>query len=136
MSNLNLFRKLKEIAIWQNFEHRRNMQLRYLSRAAQLDEASNPLLVQMALLSASGCVFLFLIWAALAKVDEVTRAPGEIVPYGFSQTVQHQDGGTVSEILVTEGQVVEAGPVKAERWWAAGRYEPLNRKSPYSRITA
>jgi adhesin transport system membrane fusion protein len=54
-------------------------------------------------------VAMLLLWAALAKVDEVTRAEARVIPSRQLQVVQSLDGGIVSEILVQEGQVVEAG---------------------------
>lgn len=50
-----------------------------------------------------------LAWAALTEVDEVTRGEGRVVPSRQLQVLQSLDGGVVSEILVKEGQVVEAG---------------------------
>ena len=54
-------------------------------------------------------VVLLLGWAALAHVDEVTRGDGRVIPSRQLQVVQSLDGGVVTEILVKEGQVVEAG---------------------------
>ncbi|MEY4561921.1 MAG: hypothetical protein RLZZ618_1198 [Pseudomonadota bacterium] len=54
-------------------------------------------------------VALLLLWAGLAKVDEVTRGDARVIPSRQLQVVQSLDGGVVSEILVQEGQVVEAG---------------------------
>ena len=54
-------------------------------------------------------VALLLGWAALAQVDEVTRGDGRVIPSRQLQVVQSLDGGIVTEILVKEGQVVEAG---------------------------
>lgn len=45
----------------------------------------------------------------MANINEVARAPGEIVPQGFQQVVQHFEGGIVSDIMVSEGQMVEKG---------------------------
>jgi adhesin transport system membrane fusion protein len=52
---------------------------------------------------------LLLLWAALAHVDEVTRGDARVIPSRQLQVVQSLDGGIVAEILVREGQVVEAG---------------------------
>jgi adhesin transport system membrane fusion protein len=52
---------------------------------------------------------LLLLWAALAHVDEVTRGDARVIPSRQLQVVQSLDGGIVSEILVREGQVVDAG---------------------------
>jgi adhesin transport system membrane fusion protein len=62
-------------------------------------------LVRVALL----LVVLLLIWASLAKVDEVTKGEAKVISSKQLQVIQSLDGGVVSEILVQEGQVVEAG---------------------------
>lgn len=54
-------------------------------------------------------VLLLIVWAALAQVQEVTRGDGKVIPSRQLQVVQSLDGGVVSDILVREGQVVEAG---------------------------
>jgi len=50
-----------------------------------------------------------LIWASLAKIDEVTRGQGRVIPSRQIQIIQSQDGGVVTDILVREGEVVEKG---------------------------
>ena len=52
---------------------------------------------------------VFLVWASLARVDEVTRGSGKVTPSRQIQLIQAVDGGIVSEILVHEGQAVEEG---------------------------
>ncbi len=54
-------------------------------------------------------VLVLLIWAAFARVQEVTRGEGRVVPSRQLQIVQSLDGGVVDDILVREGQQVEAG---------------------------
>ena len=54
-------------------------------------------------------VLLLVLWACFAHVEEVTRGDGKVIPSKQLQVVQSLDGGVVSEILVQEGQVVEAG---------------------------
>ncbi len=54
-------------------------------------------------------VVLLIVWASLAKVDEVTQGEAKVIPSKQLQVIQSLDGGVVSEILVKEGQVVEAG---------------------------
>lgn len=62
-------------------------------------------IVRAALLS----IVALVVWAAFAEVDEVTRGEGRVIPSRQLQVVQSLDGGVVSEILVREGEVVEAG---------------------------
>ncbi|MDQ5925231.1 MAG: rane fusion protein adhesin transport system, partial [Pseudomonadota bacterium] len=48
-------------------------------------------------------------WAALAEIDEVAKGEAKVIPSRQLQVVQSLDGGVVSQILVKEGDVVEAG---------------------------
>jgi adhesin transport system membrane fusion protein len=48
-------------------------------------------------------------WMALARVDVVSQAPGEVVPSSQIKQVQHLEGGIVQRILVREGQAVKEG---------------------------
>jgi len=52
-----------------------------------------------------------LVWAYFAPIDEVTRGTGRVIPSSQLQKVQSFDGGVVQEILIREGQLVEAGQV-------------------------
>ncbi len=54
-------------------------------------------------------VLLLILWAALARIDEVTRGEAKVVPSRQLQVVQSLDGGIVSEIHAREGQIVDAG---------------------------
>lgn len=54
---------------------------------------------------------LLLVWAALARLDEVTRGEGKVIPSRQLQILQSLDGGMVQEILVREGQSVKEGQV-------------------------
>lgn len=48
-------------------------------------------------------------WAHQARVDDVTRADGRLVPSGRMQVVQHLEGGLVTAIHVKPGDTVEVG---------------------------
>ncbi|MGD9807872.1 MAG: HlyD family type I secretion periplasmic adaptor subunit [Deferribacterales bacterium] len=48
-------------------------------------------------------------WASLAKVDEIVRGVGKIIPSKHVQIIQNLEGGIVSEIFVRPGDIVEAG---------------------------
>lgn len=62
------------------------------------------------LVRATAAVLVVLLaWAALAQVQEVTRGEGRVVPSRQLQVLSSLDGGVVAEILVREGQTVEAG---------------------------
>jgi HlyD family secretion protein len=53
----------------------------------------------------------FLGWAAIAPLDAAAYAPGQLVVSGQRQTVQHREGGVISEILVKEGARVQRGQI-------------------------
>lgn len=53
--------------------------------------------------------FGFLGWAATAPLDSAAIAPATIVVESSRKTIQHFDGGTVSKVLVHEGDKVQEG---------------------------
>ena len=58
-------------------------------------------------------VLLFIGWASVAWVEEIVRAPGQIVPSSRPQIIQNLEGGILAELNVAEGDVVEAGQTLA-----------------------
>ncbi|WP_415398065.1 HlyD family type I secretion periplasmic adaptor subunit [Sulfurimonas sp. CS5] len=52
-------------------------------------------------------IFLFILWASLAEIDEITRGDGDVIPYGQNQVIQNLEGGIVESILVKEGETVK-----------------------------
>lgn len=51
----------------------------------------------------------FVGWSRWAELDQVTRAPGRVVPFTRVQVVQSEEGGAIDRILVREGDQVTAG---------------------------
>ena len=80
---------------------------RLLSEAEQIEERLIPGYVKPLLTLIFLLIFLFLIWATTAKLTEVARAPGEIIPIGHTKVVQHYDGGEIAAIHVDEGDLVQ-----------------------------
>lgn len=72
-----------------------------------LEKNSDKLLIIFLLIS----VIAIFIWAGLAPIDKIVRAQGRIIAASRSQVVQHLEGGIVNEILVKEGQKVQAGQI-------------------------
>ncbi|MEH6519094.1 MAG: HlyD family type I secretion periplasmic adaptor subunit [Halioglobus sp.] len=68
-----------------------------------------PLRARALLYGVAIIVVALVIWAALAKIDEVTRGQGKVIPSKQIQVVGSQDGGIVTEILVKEGDIVKEG---------------------------
>ncbi|MCM8558386.1 HlyD family type I secretion periplasmic adaptor subunit [Sphingomicrobium sediminis] len=55
----------------------------------------------------------FLVWANFARVDEVTRGPGQVIPSSKVQLIQASEPSIVEELLVRSGERVEAGQLLA-----------------------
>ena len=56
-------------------------------------------------------LIVFIAWASLTEIDEVTRGSGDVVPSGENQVVQNLEGGITEAILVHEGDIVEKGQI-------------------------
>ena len=52
---------------------------------------------------------VFGLWSVLAPLDGAAYAPGTVTVKSYKKTVQHLEGGIVADILVRDGDVVEAG---------------------------
>lgn len=74
---------------------------------ARLDQ--EPLRARYLLRWIAGILVVLVLWAAFATVDEVVRGSGKVIPTRQVQVIQAVDGGVVAEILVREGQNVQAG---------------------------
>ncbi|MCW9032710.1 MAG: HlyD family type I secretion periplasmic adaptor subunit [Rhodospirillales bacterium] len=86
-------------------------QTKFLSQSVILEEGGNKALVRSALYFVSAVIVLFIIWAIMVEVDEVSTGFGQVIPAGQVQTIQHLEGGIVKEILIEEGTLVKEGQV-------------------------
>lgn len=68
-----------------------------------------PRLVVLANLCLAGLVAAFAVWAAFARLEEVTVGHGRVIPAAKTQLVQSLEGGIVKSIRVREGQIVGKG---------------------------
>ncbi len=82
-------------------------------------------------------------WSALAKVDEITRSDGRIVPDGREQVIASLDAGILRELKVREGQEVQVGeelvdldPTRVEAQQNEGQAKLLALKAAAARLTA
>lgn len=81
----------------------------YLAKDILLREASNPAYVRNTIILTSIGVVGLLAWSAIAEVDVVARAQGQLSPMSSVQVIQHLDGGRISVIHASEGQMVKKG---------------------------
>lgn len=56
---------------------------------------------------------LFIAWASVAEIDQITRGQGQIIASSRTQIIQAPDGGVLEELLVREGAEVERGELLA-----------------------
>lgn len=56
-------------------------------------------------------IVAFILWAYFSTVEEVTRGQGSVIPSSREQIVQSLDPGTIAEMKVKEGDIVEKGQV-------------------------
>ncbi len=56
-------------------------------------------------------LFALILWAAFGKLDIVATAEGKLIPQTYLKIVQPFEQGLISEILVGEGQHVQAGQI-------------------------
>lgn len=55
-----------------------------------------------------------IVWAYNAPLVEVSRGTGKVVPTSREQVIQSLEGGIISELLVREGDIVEADQILAQ----------------------
>lgn len=68
---------------------------------------------RMIIVASAVAFALFLLWASLAQVDEVTRGQGKVIPSSKLQVITAADPATVSEMFVRSGQRVSKGQLLA-----------------------
>ncbi len=75
-------------------------------------------------------VAVFILWASLTQVDEITRGSGKVVPSGENKIVQNLEGGIVKEIYVKVGDSVKKGDslLKIDNEKSLAQYESTNIK--------
>jgi len=70
-----------------------------------------PIKARILLRALMAAIVIFIAWAGLVDVDEVTKGDGKVIPSQQLQVLQSLDGGIVSQILVKEGDTVNPGQV-------------------------
>lgn len=89
--------------------HENKEELDWVSDADWATIQQEPLRARFLLRWVLVVIAILLVWAALAKIDEVTRGNGKVTPSQQLQVIQAVDPGVVSEIDVKEGQSVAQG---------------------------
>lgn len=90
-----------------------------------------------------GAFGIFMVWAFTAPIDAGVTSSGTVMVSGYRQQLQHPTGGVIQEILVKEGDTVQAGdvlirinPLKAEADLSSAQLQYINALVTEARLYA
>jgi hemolysin D len=101
------FPNSKEIEEVRTVQHT----LEFAPRLLYIQEQPPSPLPRMVLMGIVFLLFAMFLWAIFGRLDIVATAEGKLIPISYLKIVQPADSGIVREIVVTEGQHVNAGEV-------------------------
>jgi adhesin transport system membrane fusion protein len=108
---------------------------------AQIDEPLPRAMWALYLLLAA--VATAITWAAIAKVDQVSRMQGRVVPEAREQVIASLESGLLAELFVSEGEEVEVGqelmrldPTRVEAQQNEGMLRRMALKAAVARLKA
>lgn len=91
----------------------------------------------------STVVVLFIVWAAFARIEQITSGEARVIPSSREQVIQSLEGGIVEKMLVTEGETVEKDqillridPTRASATFQEGKKRMLILASQMARLRA
>lgn len=82
-----------------------------LPAATVLEETASSDLIRLATGTLCLTITALLLWAGLTTIEESAKTLGEVIPSGRIQTVQHLEGGIIQDVLVRDGDHVNAGDI-------------------------
>lgn len=95
------------------------------------------------MLSSAVAIGGFILWSEWADIDQITRAPGQVIASSRNQVIQELDGGVVEDLLVKEGSTVKQGQplvrferAKTEAAYLEARAKAAALKAAIARLTA
>lgn len=56
----------------------------------------------------------FFSWANFSEIDQITRAPGSVIPSSNVQVIQSKDGGVLEQLPISVGEIVDQGQIVAQ----------------------
>ncbi len=83
-------------------------------RLARSMKSTSPIRNSLLMAAILGFIVIAVTWAATTEIDDVTRADGRIVPSGDVQVIEASENGVLQDLLVQEGDIVEAGTLLME----------------------
>jgi membrane fusion protein, adhesin transport system len=100
-----------------------------LALPLMLEESGPPRFYQNLMIVGGVFLALAILWGSITEIKELARANGEVTPAGQVQLVQHLEGGIVAELLVSEGEIVDAGQPMV-------RLQPIAAEGDLGQLTA
>ncbi|GAA3922446.1 HlyD family type I secretion periplasmic adaptor subunit [Litoribacillus peritrichatus] len=89
----------------------RDIDLAYMAPNRAAMEEQTPFKSRLLIWSVFAFFCLFITWAYVSEIDEIARGEGKVIPSQQLQVIQNLEGGIISELLVTEGQLVNKDDV-------------------------
>ncbi len=81
----------------------------YISYLSDVMLEKNPKHSRILLWIIFATVVWFIVWAYYAKIDEITRGEGKVIPSSHVKVIQNLEGGILLDIYVKEGDTVRKG---------------------------
>lgn len=110
-------------------------------RASMLVQSSSRTMAVLYLVAS--ILLVALIWAAFARVEEVTKGQATIIPASREQIIQSLEGGILEVLNVREGDIVEKGqvllkidPTRAGAAYSEGYSKLIGLKGAVARLRA
>ncbi len=79
----------------------------FMDDVAAAEDLRPPRVAVFMIVAIAALVVVAIVWAGIARVDEIARGSGQVVPSQKIQVVQSLEGGVLQEILVHEGDLVK-----------------------------
>ena len=88
-----------------------DIDLAYMAPNRAAMEEQTPFKSRLLIWSVFTFLIIIIIWAYYAEIDEIARGEGKVIPSQQLQVIQNLEGGIISDLLVTEGQLVNKDDV-------------------------
>lgn len=113
--------------------------IRFMPDTYAAEVETLPIMMHAILWLTLAFLVIALVWANLARVDEVAHAEGRVIPSGQVQVVQNLEGGILANVLVKPGDTVQQGQTVVRlddtRFGSSYNEAKLNSRSLEARIS-
>lgn len=112
-NNKKIDKLINKIKI-KNIEKFRNKEAEFLPAVLEIIESPPSYGSRTILWTFWGLALFGVLWVIFGSVDEISVAPGKVIPNGYVRVLQAEDKGVIKNIYVSDGQKVEKGQVLLE----------------------